>query len=327
MVSHKASHIFCELVLLSLITINIGCDAWLFSHWKNDPNEEMEEENFCKNVLDDILNSESDDYDDERMRCAFQRENCLRDCQRGEKAGLSTCSIIGVYSAPFAEQFGAFYESVRDSYLDNAVIASIEGIFWSLSGYCGSNAVEICKHCRSFITYENILKIMNKTNNVLKEREETLMHLNRDFQDMAELLVKDIPNQHEVDLVRIRKYEDVLHQTDQILYWFTQKDKSRLFRRLFQQKIDGSQGGLEWISWSLDAMVRDLVSNEPDIYCRYTLYYSHLQIRVSQVAAFLAAEEGTLYEFNDHGTIVLGKNTTQIIEEQRAFISQHCHKH
>lgn len=79
------------------------------------------------------------------------------------------------------------------------------------------------------------------------------------------------------------------------IFRFSQKEKSRLFARLFRQKVDGTQGGLEWIVWSLDEMVRDLVTYNPTIFCKFAPFYLELQLKISQIAAHLAAEQGRLY--------------------------------
>ena len=50
--------------------------------------------------------------------------------------------------------------------------------------------------------------------------------------------LKDTP------LKKLLQYEPVLEQTEQILYWFSQREKSSVFKNIFQQKLLGLQGKL-----------------------------------------------------------------------------------
>ena len=105
------------------------------------------------------------------------------------------------------------------------------------------------------------------------------------------------------------------------------RDESPLFGKLFKQAIEGTQGGLEWLIWSLDEMVRDLMSHEPGSFCPLTPFYVNLQLKLSQVAAFLAAEDGLLYQIDDKGTVILGRNFTTILGEQMSFVKEKCHEY
>jgi hypothetical protein len=71
-------------------------------------------------------------------------------------------------------------------------------------------------------------------------------------------------------------------------------NNSTVFRKLFEMKLKGVHGGLEWIVWSLNEMVHDLIGNKPDIFCQFIAHYFVLQLRVQRMACHRAAEKGTL---------------------------------
>ena len=108
------------------------------------------------------------------------------------------------------------------------------------------------------------------------------------------------------------------------MYWFDRKHKSSLFNRLFELKLQGVQGGLEWITWAFDKMVRDLIESDPIQFCPARHHYFITQGQVQKIAAYIAARNGTLYGVDDSGTIILGKNYTQILDEQKGFTDKKC---
>ena len=128
---------------------------------------------------------------------------------------------------------------------------------------------------------------------------------------------------------KILQYDDILAQTDKILYWFSQKHLSALFYKLFEDKVNGIHGGIEWIIWSLDEMVRDLVETDPQTFCMAPkqTHYLTLQTKIQRVAAYQAAKAGTLYGIDDSGIYVLGRNWTQILKEQNHFVKEKCKEH
>ena len=69
-----------------------------------------------------------------------------------------------------------------------------------------------------------------------------------------------------------------------------------MFKSLFDKKVQGIQGGLEWITWSLDDMVRDLIGSDPENFCNFFPFYFTLQLKVKRVSVHLSAEAGTFYE-------------------------------
>ena len=76
--------------------------------------------------------------------------------------------------------------------------------------------------------------------------------------------------------------------------------------------------------WTLDKMVRDLITNDKKTFCPFIPYYIHLQTQVHQVAAAMSAREGTLYQIDEDGKVILGQTYTQILNEQMKFTSQMC---
>ena len=105
---------------------------------------------------------------------------------------------------------------------------------------------------------------------------------------------------------------------------FKLKDRSALFNRLFEQKVDGLQGGLDSIVWTLDKMVRDLITHDHATFCPFTPFYVHLQSQINEVDAYLSAKEGSLYALSDHGKVILGQSYTQILTDQIEFTDSFC---
>ena len=93
--------------------------------------------------------------------------------------------------------------------------------------------------------------------------------------------------------------------------------------------MNGIHGGIEWIIWSLDEMVRDLVETDPQTFCMAPkqTHYLTLQTKIQRVAAYQAAKAGTLYGIDDSGIYVLGRNWTQILKEQNHFVKEKCKEH
>ena len=105
-------------------------------------------------------------------------------------------------------------------------------------------------------------------------------------------------------------------------------------------------GGLEWLTWALDDMVRDLIETEAKTFCKLVLHYLNIQMQVrleiqtkyyfaiqqtlhfqvQEISAFLAAESGSLYEQDQDvfGAVILGRNWTQIMDEQSKFVQRRC---
>ena len=109
-----------------------------------------------------------------------------------------------------------------------------------------------------------------------------------------------------------------------MFFRFKLKDRSALFNRLFEQKVDGLQGGLDSIVWTLDKMVRDLITHDHATFCPFTPFYVHLQSQINEVDAYLSAKEGSLYALSDHGKVILGQSYTQILTDQIEFTDSFC---
>ena len=53
-------------------------------------------------------------------------------------------------------------------------------------------------------------------------------------------------------------------------------------------------GGLEWLTWALDDMVRDLIETEAKTFCKLVLHYLNIQMQVRleiQTKYYLAIQQ------------------------------------
>lgn len=303
--------VICFLLSYAILGAN---GSWRnFIHWKF--NSALPKAN--------VESQENQEQSCDTAECKLQQQSCLDQCQKKQMNSLGFCSTFGSTYAPFVEHYATFYQEYDSRYFTNAVIGALEGVFIAIANICESELAKICHLCGEGIEFQDVLKSQNMTLEALKEND-----------GKVELILEEINNLTtatfdlqltDYQLYKNQRYDQLLYETEQILYWFTLKDKSRLFQRLLQQKIQGIQGGLEWITWALDDMVRDLISSDKDTFCPLIPFYLNLQLRVAQVSAYLAAQDGHLLELDQIGSnVILGKNYTQILEEQRMFIGKHC---
>ena len=88
--------------------------------------------------------------------------------------------------------------------------------------------------------------------------------------------------------------------------------------------MEGIHGGLYSIVWTLDKMVRDLITYDANTFCPLMSFYVHIQSQINEVGAYLSAKEGSLYAMTDHGTVILGQSYTQILTDQIEFTDTFC---
>lgn len=100
-------------------------------------------------------------------------------------------------------------------------VASLEGLFVVIAGYCGDEDRSLCLQCGPGITFRDILSVQNITESHLIESENQVAEL----QNQLAMLTKNITEltqslqMPEQAMVKMLMYEEVLQQTDQILYW------------------------------------------------------------------------------------------------------------
>lgn len=97
-------------------------------------------------------------------------------------------------------------------------VASLEGVFLAIANYCGDEKQSFCFQCGSGVDFKEILNVQNVTLEDLKESE----NLVQDLQDQLAILTRNVTENLRIPeqaLVKMLMYEEVLHQTDQILYW------------------------------------------------------------------------------------------------------------
>ena len=128
-------------------------------------------------------------------------------------------------------------------------------------------------------------------------------------------------------MIKIQKWNKIKKDKEALFDFFFRfklKDRSALFNRLFEQKVDGLHGGLDSIVWTLDKMVRDLITYDHATFCPFTPFYVHLQSQINEVDAYLSAKGGNLYALSDHGKVILGQSYTQILTDQIKFTDSFC---
>ena len=175
--------------------------------------------------------------------CKVKQAACLQDCQRGQAKGLGFCTAVSSTYTPFIEKYGEGYARENDGYLENLIskfcftrfytyfqsfqylffitVASLEGLFVVIAGYCGDEDRSLCLQCGPGITFRDILRVQNITESHLIESENQVAEL----QNQLAMLTKNITEltqslqMPEQAMVKMLMYEEVLQQTDQILYW------------------------------------------------------------------------------------------------------------
>ena len=88
----------------------------------------------------------------------------------------------------------------------------------SISNFCASEAIKICGKCGDGIGFEDVLKVQNLTLQSLKESEAKVALIETQIANVTAKLVGNL-TLTESALIKVRKYDDILHQTEQILYW------------------------------------------------------------------------------------------------------------
>ena len=97
-------------------------------------------------------------------------------------------------------------------------VASLEGIFVAIASYCGDEKQSFCFQCGSGVDFKDILTIQNMTLTDLKESENRVHELQNQLAILTRNVTENL-RMPEQALVKMLMYDEVLHQTDQILYW------------------------------------------------------------------------------------------------------------
>ena len=120
---------------------------------------------------------------------------------------------------------------------------SSEGLSLAISGICQSDLAEVvgCQKCGIKTDFEDILKSQNMTMAKLFAVEHKIAKIKKALHEVNTEMMKN----HELNdtiLKKLLQYQILQEQTEQILYWFSQREKSTVFKNIFQQKLLGLQG-------------------------------------------------------------------------------------
>ena len=94
----------------------------------------------------------------------------------------------------------------------------MEGVFSGIATYCGSGAVIVCSFCGDGIDYKDILAAQNMTLLKIQQNHEELKRLEVQIADLTAEAVQRFKLTQKA-MRKAKKYEEVLRQTEQILYW------------------------------------------------------------------------------------------------------------
>ena len=201
--------------------------------------------------------------------CLLRQEECLRECQSQQTTGkkrklkkeLSKLFTLPglAFCSTFGQSFGTYLENLAEENVSDGQKASdlrlfltksSEGLSLAIGGICGSDVAEVvgCQKCGIKTDFEDILKTQNITMAKLFAAEHKIAKIKKAMHDVNTEMMKN----HELKdtpLKKLLQYEPVLEQTEQILYWFSQREKSSVFKNIFQQKLLGLQGKLVFLSY------------------------------------------------------------------------------
>merc|ERR1711862_282260 len=171
-------------------------------------------------------------------------------------------------------------------------------------------------------------KKMNSTlQNIVSELDgvhkkiENLIHLTRRH------FPKNITKSQRVQIEE-QAYRDIWQHAEEIVYWFTYRNStgypSAMF--MFNMKLEQLKhdGGINWILWSIDRMVRDFISLDRQ-FCALWPHWMRAQLRVMEAQAFSLSE--SIADFHGIGSHLSPlKYSKNRLNEQIVFSKKKCLK-
>ena len=102
-----------------------------------------------------------------------------------------------------------------------SLVAGIEGLFVSISVFCDSDVVNICRKCGDGIGLDDILLKQNQTMESLSENERHVHRIEQEIRNFTSKIVANVSmmSEESKSLILVKKYDDIFLQTDKILYW------------------------------------------------------------------------------------------------------------
>jgi len=138
--------------------------------------------------------------------------------------------------------------------------------------------------------------VQNKTHSSLKEIVSEIDDAHNKIESLIMMTRRHFPrNITKLRRVQIEEqaYRDIWQHAEEIVYWFSYRDSggNPVGTFMFDMKVEQLKhdGGINWILWSIDRMVRDFISLDRQ-FCALWPHWMRAQLRVMEAQAYVVAK-------------------------------------
>ena len=274
----------------------------------------------------------TNNVDQECLKC------CVSSCGEETKSSRYTwsfCASVALFLAPVIEYTFIFLEQ-RDL-LNNSTSLSVSGTLEGFAGLTGVSCmdqeiaiVSNCeKECENTCSHGTVHQ--NKTGKTLDELISVLDKEQQKFEDFT-LMTK---LQYSGKLTTSRRvqieeqaFRDIWQHAEEIVGWFSYRDSNGKpsANFMFEKKLKQLRhdGGINWILWSIDQMVREFINLDRQ-FCALWPDWFRIQLRLMEAQAYTVAGSSEAFlGIEDHLSPL--KYSRNRFHEQIIFTKKKCLK-
>ena len=263
---------------------------------------------------------------------------CVKNCKEETKSTRYTwsyCASVALFLAPVIEYTGIFLEG--KGIVNDTVTLPVSGVLEGFAGSTGISCMEkeieivqdCTKTCEDACNHGTLRQ--NQTRSTLQEVIFELDKEHRAFQEFT-LITKrqysgDITTSRRVQIEE-QAFRDIWQHAEDIVSWFSYRDSngkpSASF--MFEKKLKQLRhdGGINWILWSIDQMVREFINLDRQ-FCALWPDWFRVQLRVMEAQAYTVAWSSEAF-FGIEEPLSPLKYSKNRFREQIIFAKKKCLK-
>ena len=263
---------------------------------------------------------------------------CVSNCGEETKSSRYTwsfCASVALFLAPVIEYTFIFLED-RDL-LDGPESLSVSGTLEGFAGFTGISCIDQefkiiqnCeKECKNACSHGTVHQ--NQTGKTLNEVISGLDKEQQMFEDLT-LMTKlqysgKLSTSRRVQIEE-QAFRDIWQHAEDIVGWFSYRDPNGKpsANFMFEKKLKQLRhdGGINWILWSIDQMVREFINLDRQ-FCALWPDWFRIQLRVMEAQAYnVAGSSEAFFGIEDHLSPL--KYSRNRFHEQIIFTKKKCLK-
>jgi len=268
--------------------------------------------------------------DPECLKC------CVSNCGEETKSSRYTwsfCASLGLFLAPVIEYTFIYMEKrgIQKNSTSLSVSGAFEGYAVSTAVSCTQQEVKIIqnceKECENACSHGTVHQ--NQTGKTLAEVISVLDKEQQKFEDLT-LMTK---LQYSGKLTTSRRvqieeqaFRDIWQHAEDVVGWFSYRDSNGKpsANFMFEKKLKQLRhdGGINWILWSIDQMVREFINLDSQ-FCALWPDWFRIQLRVMEAQAYNVAGSS---DFGNEDHLSPLKYSSDRFHEQIIFTKKKCLK-